>query len=114
MLQQDSVKERMFRTGLTLSQLSEIAGVADSKLSPWLRCTKALSNEAYSAVNEALNDVASLIALVAPVPVDLRNVMVVRDLISKMKKGELDYFAHAKQLAGDPHKAQTAERTQAL
>jgi hypothetical protein len=114
MIQQDSVKRRMFETEITLGQLCEIAGVPDSKVSPWLRCTKNIGNDMYSAIDETLNDVAALIALVKPIPLDLRNVFLVKELIAKMHKGELEYLRRAKQLADHPQNAAAVETFKTL
>jgi len=93
----------MFECGdIGLVQLCELAGVSDSNVSRWLRCMKSLNNESYKALDETLTDVAALIALVKPIPLDLRNTFVVRELLSKMRRGELNYLAKAKELASDP------------
>jgi transcriptional regulator with XRE-family HTH domain len=99
MIQQDSIKIRMFECDITLTQLCELAGVSDGTVSRWLRCTKSLSNESYKAIDETLTDVAALIELVKPVPLDRRNTYVIRELISKMHRGELNYLIKAKELA---------------
>jgi len=92
----------MFECDITLTQLCELAGISDGNVSRWLRCTKSLSNDSYRAIDETLNDVAALIALVKPLPLDLRNTFVVRELISKMNRGELAYLERAKELTADP------------
>jgi len=114
MIQQDSVKRRMFECDITLTQLCELASVSDGNVSRWLRCTKSLSNESYKAIDDTLNHVAALIELVKPLPLDLRNTFVVRELISKMRRGELNYLTRAKELSADPRCAEAFEEFKKL
>ena len=114
MLQQDSIKRRMFECDITLTQLCELAGVSDGNVSRWLRCTKTLSNESYKALDDTLSNVAALIELVKPVPLDLRNTYVIRELISKMHRGELNYLTRAKELASDPRCEEACEEFKKL
>ena len=114
MVQQDLVKKRMFETDLTLTQLCELAGVSDGNVSRWLRCTKSLSDESYKSLDETLTDVAALIELVKPVPLDRRNTYVIRELISKMHRGELSYLEKAKALANDPRCEEAFEQFKKL
>lgn len=108
-LQQDKTNERMFRLGLTMTQLSVLSGVGDGKISSWLRCTRPISNAAYAAIDQTLTDVTALVALVDPVPLDLRNCVMVKSLLEKMKRGELTYLSRAKELAADPRCAEAFE-----
>jgi hypothetical protein len=114
MVQQENVELKMFKTKVTLGQLCEIAGVPDSKIGPWLRVTKSISNDMYAKVDETLNDIAALIDLVKPVPLDLRNVFLVKELIRRMKAGELAYLERAKEMAEDPRCAEAFEEFKKL
>jgi hypothetical protein len=114
MVQQEGVELRMFKTKVTLGQLCEIASVPDSKVGPWLRCTKDIGNQMYAKIDEALNDIAALQALVNPIPLDLRNVFLVKELIRRMKAGELAYLERAKELAADPRCAEAFEEFKKL
>jgi len=104
----------MFECDITLTQLCELASVSDGNVSRWLRCTKSLSNEAYRALDETLTGVAALIELVKPVPLDRRNTYVIRELLLKMRRGELNYLTKAKELSADPRCAEAFEEFQKL
>jgi hypothetical protein len=110
MLQQEIVNRKLFETGATLTQICAIGGLSVGKVSPWLCCTKNLSNENVAKLNETLDSVAALIALVAPIPLDLRNVAIIKDLLVKMENGELDYLKRANDVAADPRNAEAIEQ----
>ena len=114
MLQQKIVNQKLFDLGMTLSQLSGISGVRENKLSPWLRCTAPLSNDAYFTVEETLRDVQALVELFQPAPIDLRNVAVIKDLLARMKAGEFEYLTRIKTLVDDPQNAAALETFKTL
>ncbi len=114
MLQQDLTNEKLFRLKMTISQLAGISGIGDNKLSPWLRGTKPLSNDAYLTITETLQDIQNLVELFQPAPVDLRNVGVIKDLIARMKAGEFEYLTRIKQLVDHPQNAAALETLKTL
>ena len=99
---------------MTQQQLSAVSGVADAKISAWMRNTRSLSNDNVALLDDTLKDVAAVIALCDPIPLDLRNTPMVKELIRKMKNGELDYLIQAKKLTDDPQNSEAIRRFESL
>lgn len=89
MLDRDLIEMRISVLGINTSQLSPLAQIPPAKLSQFLSGTRGLNNIEVARLRNAIDDIEQLVQVASPYPLSFRNVELIRDLISKMKSGEL-------------------------
>lgn len=89
MLDADLCRMRAQIVGVNVSQLSALCGVPPSKLSLFFGNTKGLRNHEVTQIREALADLEQLVETAQPYPLSFRDTDRIRDLIRRMKSGEL-------------------------
>ena len=89
MLDRELLKMRTDVLGINVSQLSPLAQIPPNKLSQFLSGTRSLNNIEIDRLRRAVEDIERLVETAQPYPLNFKNVEVIRDLIVKMKRGEL-------------------------
>jgi predicted transcriptional regulator len=79
---------RAAKLDLSQNQLAILSGVHQSKVSRGLAGLEPLSNETIERLNDALKALEHLVQLV-PFPLDLRRVDRVKELLARVKNGDL-------------------------
>jgi hypothetical protein len=79
----------MYAMSINVVQLSEISGIAANKLSLFVNGTRGMRNDEVISLRQSLMDIAELIKFAEPFPLSFKKTQVIRDLIQKMKNGEL-------------------------
>jgi len=84
----EAIRTRSARLDLSQNQLALFSGVHQAKLSRGLAGLEPLSNETIERIDEALCALENLVQLI-PFPIDLRRIDYVKDLLGKVKTGDL-------------------------
>jgi hypothetical protein len=89
MLDADLARRKSQELGINVSQLSALSGIPPSKLSLFLGGTRGISNYEITTLRSTLADVEQLIEVAKPFPLSFKKTEIIRDLITKIKSGEL-------------------------
>jgi hypothetical protein len=88
-LDSELIRDQMYLLNINVVQLSEISGIAANKLSLFVNGTRGMRNDEVISLRQSLVDIAELIKFAEPFPLSFKKTAVIRDLIVRMKKGEL-------------------------
>ena len=89
MLDAELIRMKAHVLGLNVAQLSALSGFSMKKVSLFLGGTRGLMAVEITRLRNALDDIEQLVQAASPYPLSFRNVELIRDLISKLKSGEL-------------------------